>query len=213
MFWIFTNIFPKIEMFWHCESWSAKRCPWYCILIQLESKRNANCIFFCTIYPRDICVQKYFCCGTVCISLDANVVLPGLLVAPFFSSLAPPRGKYFSLLQESNSARYANRTMLPEEILSICHQLWIKIPNMFSQPLTEKKTNKEKLTKDTTTASTRGSESKRVGIQHYLICALLVFFYTVPIESCTTMVEASIVCPSGHLSNFCAGSSFKVAFV
>ena len=128
VFWIFTNIFPKIEMLWHCESWSAKRCPWYCILIQLESKRNANCIFFCTIYPRDICVQKYFCCGTVCISLDANVVLPGLLVAPFFSSLAPPRGKYFSLLQESNSARYANRTMLPEEILSICHQLWIKMP-------------------------------------------------------------------------------------
>ena len=70
----------------------------------------------------------------------------------------------------------------------------LRCPNMFSQPLAEKKTNKEKLTKDRTTT-------------------LTTFFYTVPIESCTTMDEASIVCPSGHLSNFCASSSFKVAFV
>ena len=91
-----------------------------------------------------------------------------------------------------------------------CELRW---PNMFSQTLTEKKTNKENLTKDTTTTSKRGSESIRVGIQHYFISAQLVFFYTVPIESCTTMDESSIVCPSGHLSNFCANSSFKVAFV
>ena len=81
---------------------------------------HANCILcyaFSILYPDHI-LQRKACIfvTTLCILWDANIVLP-LLVPPFFSSLLPPRGKYFSLLEESNSARYANGALLLKEIL------------------------------------------------------------------------------------------------
>ena len=112
------------------ESWSVKRWLWYCEVIQLEPKRNVNCILLCMKIVFSVAllvfhiliifgkVKNIFLFRHRLYFVGCKYCFAPLLVPPFFSSLLRARrGKYFSLLQESNSARYANGALLLKEIL------------------------------------------------------------------------------------------------
>ena len=100
------------------ESWSVKRWLWYCKLIQLEPKRNVNCILqymqiVFSVLPLVFHILIIFCkvknvflCYDTLYFVGCKYCFARLLVPPFFSSLVLLQGGgiLFTSLREQFSA-------------------------------------------------------------------------------------------------------------